>query len=451
MTLIAKEPGAAIPPAAEPPGQPPTPPGGSRGQVARLLAAIAIIAVVFIAAGQGDLLLFIVAIIVIVMLHELGHFATAKWAGMKVTEYFVGFGPRLWSVRRGETEYGIKAIPAGGYVRITGFTVLEDVAVEDEPRTYRQQAFWKRIIVASAGSAMHFVIAFVLALIIVFSFGAPSNNVQIGAVDHWAGFARTPAQAAGLQAGDVVVSVNGRALNGVDTLTRAITHSVGKPVILGVQRGGSVRDVSVTPHDGRGVALAGPPGRRQILDPANAKTPKGYIGVQLGSATASPNPWQAVSNAASNVGSATTGEFSAIAHVFAPSGVSSIYHQVTNSAVAAHDAANPATSNRPSSIIGIGNLSIQAAHQGIETLLELLIFVNIAFALINMLPLLPFDGGHVAVAAYEWIRTKKGRPFYRADITKLFPFLAPFLAFLLLFTVAVVYLDIAHPITNAFP
>jgi membrane-associated protease RseP (regulator of RpoE activity) len=75
---------------------------------------------------------------------------------MKVTEYFVGFGPRLWSVRRGETEYGVKAIPAGGYVRITGFTVLEDVAAEDEPRAYRQQPFWKRIIVGSAGSAMHF-------------------------------------------------------------------------------------------------------------------------------------------------------------------------------------------------------------------------------------------------------------------------------------------------------
>ena len=99
----------------------------------------------------------------IVMLHELGHFATAKWAGMKVTEYFVGFGPRLWSVRRGETEYGVKAIPAGGLREDPGFTNLEEIDPEDEPRTYRQQPFHKRIIVASAGSVMHFLIAFVLA------------------------------------------------------------------------------------------------------------------------------------------------------------------------------------------------------------------------------------------------------------------------------------------------
>ena len=139
---------------------------------------MALIAAIFVVAGLGDLLLFIFVLIVIVMLHELGHFATAQWSGMKVTEYFVRFGPRLWSVRRGETEYGVKAIPAGGYVRITGFTVLEDVAAEDEPRAYRQQPFWKRIIVGSAGSAMHFIIAFVLALISVFAFGVASNNVR---------------------------------------------------------------------------------------------------------------------------------------------------------------------------------------------------------------------------------------------------------------------------------
>ena len=222
-------------PESPPPPTPPAPvPQSSSGQIARLLVGLALITAIFLVAGLGDLLLFIVILVVIVMLHELGHFLTAKWSGMKVTEFFVGFGPRLWSVRRGEIEYGVKAIPAGGYVRITGFTVLEDVAAEDEPRTYRQQPFWKRILVGSAGSAMHFIIAFVLALIVVFSFGVPSNNVAVTSLDHWTGVAHTPAQLAGLKAGETIVSVNGKPLTSFDSFGKIIGRSVGKPVTLGV-------------------------------------------------------------------------------------------------------------------------------------------------------------------------------------------------------------------------
>src|SRR5579862_7587095 len=245
MTLIEKQPGEASSVAEPPERVPPPAPAaesGNSGQVARLLIALALITAIFLIAGLGDVLLFIVIVIVIVMLHELGHFVTAKWAGMKVTEYFVGFGPRLWSVRRGETEYGVKAIPAGGYVRITGFTVLEDVASEDEPRAYRQQPFYKRIIVGSAGSVMHFIIAFVLALISVFAFGVATNNVEINSLEHWTGVAQTPAQAAGLRAGDTIVSVNGQDLHSPTTIHDVITSSVGKPVTLGIERDGHVVD-----------------------------------------------------------------------------------------------------------------------------------------------------------------------------------------------------------------
>ncbi len=445
MTLIAKESGAEPPAPAAPVGAGDTPPPSDReansGQVVRLLVALVLLTALFLAAGLGDLLLFIVILAAIVMLHELGHFATAKWSGMKVTEYFVGFGPRLWSVRRGETEYGVKAIPAGGYVRITGFTVLEDVAAEDEPRAYRQQAFWKRIVVGSAGSAMHFLIAFVLALISVLAFGMATNNVQVQALEHWNGVAQTPAQQAGLRPGDVIVSVDGRSLAGATTLHDVLTHSVGTPVTLGVERDGRLRDIVVTPKDGRGVYSG-----QAELAPTSDKRPQGFIGIFEESALSPVSPVRAFGDAAVALGQATTGEFSALVHVFSPSGVSSIYHQVTNSHVAAQAADNPTTSERPSSIIGVGNLGVQALHQGIQTLLALLIVINIAFGLINMLPLMPFDGGHVAVAAYEWIRTKKGQAYYRADITKLFPFLAPFLAFLVLFAVSLVFLDITHPI-----
>jgi len=450
MTLIAKEPGAASSAVTPPPEEAVPPPsaseGGNASQVGRLLIAVGLITAIFLVAGLGDVLLFIAIVIVIVMLHELGHFVTAKWAGMKVTEYFVGFGPRLWSVRRGETEYGVKAIPAGGYVRITGFTVLEDVATEDEPRTYRQQPFWKRIIVGSAGSAMHFVIAFVLALISVLAFGVATNNVSINALEHWNGVAQTPAQQAGLQAGDTIVSVNGHSLRNVNTIHNVITHSAGVPVTLGVERNGHVRNVVVTPLDGRGVKSG-----NVVLAPTSDKNPQGYIGISEGPATASVNPLRAIGNAGSNLGEATSAEFSALIHVFSPSGISSLYHQVTNSHAASQAADHPGTSERPVSLIGAGNIGVQALHQGVESLLALLIVINIAFALLNMLPIMPFDGGHVAVAAYEWIRTKKGQPYYQADITKLFPYLAPLLAFLAIFAISVVFLDISHPIQNAFP
>ena len=105
--------------------------------------------------------IFLVALLFSVMLHETGHFVTAKKFGMKVTRYFVGFGPTLWSTRRGETEYGIKALPFGGFVKIIGMHSLDDVEdPADEPRSFRRQPAWQRIVVLCAGSFMHFVLAF---------------------------------------------------------------------------------------------------------------------------------------------------------------------------------------------------------------------------------------------------------------------------------------------------
>ncbi len=170
------------------PGPPPTPgspaggdaAAGSRGwALVRLVVAMAAVVAVFLAAGLSALLVVIVAIIVMVMVHELGHFATAKWSRMKVTEYFVGFGPRLWSIRRGETEYGVKAIPAGGYVKIPGMSNLEEIDPADEAGTYRQQPFHKRIIVASAGSFMHFVMALLLAYAALLFFGNPTSAEHV--------------------------------------------------------------------------------------------------------------------------------------------------------------------------------------------------------------------------------------------------------------------------------
>ena len=127
--------------------------------------------------------IFVVALLFSVMLHETGHFVTAKKFGMKVTQYFVGFGTTLWSTRRGETEYGIKALPLGGFVKITGMTSMDEVDPADEPRSFRRHPAWQRLVVLFAGSFMHFVLAFVLLFLLAAVIGLDNNNTtQLGPV-----------------------------------------------------------------------------------------------------------------------------------------------------------------------------------------------------------------------------------------------------------------------------
>jgi membrane-associated protease RseP (regulator of RpoE activity) len=289
---------------------------------------------------------------------------------------------------------------------------------------------------------VHFIIAFVLALIIAFSYGVASNNVQVSSIDHWNGVAQTPAQAAGLQPGDTIVSVNGHRLSSPNTFTNAVHDSKGRPVSFTYLRDGQTHAATVTPRLGQGISVAG--GIK--LNPHDD-----YIGVVLTGATQSVNPLSAVKVAADNLGSATREEVDGVIKTFSPSGLRSVVHQVTNSKAATQAADNPDTATRPVSLVGIAGLGVQAQKAGLEDLLELLILINIIFGLLNMLPMLPLDGGHVAVAAYEWIRTKKGQAYYRADITKLFPVVFVFLAFLSIFVLSGVFLDLTHPVKNVFP
>jgi membrane-associated protease RseP (regulator of RpoE activity) len=407
---------------------------GSAASVVKLLVGLALITALFLLLGWGALLLFIVILIAIVMLHELGHFATAKWAGMKVTEYFVGFGPRLWSIRRGETEYGVKAIPAGGYVRITGFTATEEVPEEDEQRAYRQQPFYQRIVVASAGSVMHLLIAFVLAIIVVFTFGQATNNYKVAALEHWPG-KTTPAALAGLKAGDVIVSIDGKTFSNPNTMTDIIKGSSGKQLTLGVERDGRLIQLEATPASGKGIVVNGTP----LAD-------RGYLGVSISTAVSSVSGLRAPGAAISTMWSVADQEAHGIGQIFSPSGLSSLGHQLTNSQYAQKVANNPGEAPRPESIIGIAHLGAQAEQSNVESVLLLLIAINIVFGILNMLPMIPLDGGHVAIAAYEWIRTKRGQPYYRADITKLFPVAAVFIGILAFVSLSAMYLDITHPV-----
>jgi membrane-associated protease RseP (regulator of RpoE activity) len=429
MTLIDQ---AAPPPQKS--AEPTPEPQGSVASVVKLLVGLALITALFLLLGWGALLLFIVILIAIVMLHELGHFATAKWAGMKVTEYFVGFGPRLWSIRRGETEYGVKAIPAGGYVRITGFTATEEVPEEDEQRAYRQQPFYQRIVVASAGSVMHLLIAFVLAIIVVFTFGQPTNNYKVAALEHWPG-RTTPAALAGLKAGDTIVSIDGKTFSNPNAMTDIIKRSTGRQLTLGVQRDGRLIQLEATPESGNGIVVNG----SKLAD-------RGYLGVNISTAVSSVSALQAPGAAVSTMWSVTSQEAHGIGQIFAPSGLSSLWHQLSNSHYAQKVANNPGEAPRPESIIGIAHIGAQAEQSNVESVLLLLIAINIVFGILNMLPMIPLDGGHVAIAAYEWIRTRRGQPYYRADITKLFPVAAVFIGILAFVSLSAMYLDITHPV-----
>ena len=415
----------------------------------RLALGIVIIAGLFLLSGLGNLLLVISVLIAMVMLHELGHLATAKWTGMTATEFFVGFGPRLWSIRRGETEYGVKAIPAGGYVRIIGMSSLEEIEPADEPRAYRNQAFSKRIVVASAGSAMHFLLAFVLAFIALTFIGRPNASVvTVSSYLSIDGTAQTPAQTAGLKPGDRLVSVNGTKVTSPQALSKVVHSSAGVPVNVTVQRKGATKTFVVTPVDGRTVTMQGNP-------LVNRNGPAvGYLGVSLGEGTAPVHPLAAVPQSLGIVRTVTAAAFAGIGHIFSPSGLSNyaqqVIHPQSSSQGSGSSAQAPASQSRPESIIGAVRTATQGADQGTLTLLEVLISINIFIGLINMLPMLPLDGGHVVIAAYEWIRTRKGKPRYQADVAKMMPVVYAFVGFLLLLVSTSVYLDLTHPIANPF-
>ena len=192
------------------------------------------------------MLIVIAALILMVMVHELGHFMAAKLSKMKVTEYFFGFGPKLWSIRRGETEYGVKAIPAGGYVRIIGMTTAEELDPSDEPRSYRQGTFPRRLLVGVAGSAMHFVMALLLCYGLLIFIGVPTaTNAEIASVRSFSNVT-APAQLAGLKAGDVLVAIDGRHYAPLK-FVNAIKDSANIPITVTVRRNHRLVTLKMTP------------------------------------------------------------------------------------------------------------------------------------------------------------------------------------------------------------
>jgi membrane-associated protease RseP (regulator of RpoE activity) len=350
------------------------------------------------------------------MLHELGHFWTARKSGMKATQFFLGFGPRVWSTHRNGVEYGLRAIPLGGFVKIIGMSNVDEVAPEDEPFTYRQGTYARRMWVITAGSVMHAIIAIVLITAVYATAGnfAESGEVTIRAVS-----AGTPAADAGLQAGDVVSAVDGV----------AVTRGDDFRAILGATTPGTPVEFSVD-RDGQQLALTAVLGQSPLAADGEVR---GYLGVNSSSDARVRMPlgtalWQGPKDLVVGVGKTTV----AIAKVINPV-------TVWGHLVGSNDDPN----TRPGTIVGATSISSDVGEQdGWAGILVFLAGVNLAVGVFNMFPLLPLDGGHAAIATYERLRSRKGKRYY-ADINKLMPVAAACVALLAFMFLTGLYLDIA--------
>ncbi|MXW58598.1 MAG: PDZ domain-containing protein [Acidimicrobiia bacterium] len=422
-------------------GQPPATPLGnlraSREGWGGLMLVVGLLALVQVFWGL-PMLIVVLAVIGMIFLHEMGHFVAARAAGMSVTEFFLGFGPRLWSVRRGETVYGIKAIPAGAYVRIIGMNNLEEVPPADEHRTYRSKPYWRRMSVAVAGSTVHFL----LALVLIFSFLViGGKHEDVPSPDWTVNFVApgSPAEGAGLLPGDRIVSVDDSPVATMSEMV-AVLPEPGTPVSLGVDRGGEelVRTLTLSTHP----------------DDSN----KGFIGISSASAWSRHQVevgyFEAVPETLDEFGFLVKESVFGIGRFFSPSGLSEFFRDVadepaqqgTAPAGGGFTTAVPADDgDRVVSIFGALKIGADLTENGYGNLLLFLALLNVFIGVFNMIPLLPFDGGHVVIATYERLRSWRGRR-YSADVSKMVPVAYAVILILAFVFIGSVYLDFTDPV-----
>jgi membrane-associated protease RseP (regulator of RpoE activity) len=361
---------------------------------------------------------FVLGLLLSVFLHEVGHFSTARLTGMKVTQFFMGFGPRVWSRTKGEVEYGVRALPLGAFVRIIGMNNVDEVDPADESRAYRSQTFPRRLLVITAGSLMHMVIAFILFLG-VYASGGRQQNTGISTVRGLAE-SSSPASSAGIVVGDTLVSIGGIVVTDYNSVSTAIqSFSAGESISVVFEHDGvrQTRDVVLVQHPSI-------PGRA-------------YFGVMA-------DDWgwknlgviESVGQSVVDIGTTITDSVKGVVVALNP--MNSIRH-LTKSPEATLE-------TRPTTVVGISDFSGTVGRSdGLKGVLALLASINVFVGVFNMFPLLPFDGGHAAIAIYERVRSRKGR-LYKADINKMVPLATLVVGLLSLLLLTGLYLDITQPL-----
>ena len=388
---------------------------------------------------------FVVALLLSVMIHEAGHYLTAKRFGMKVTEFFVGFGQKIWSTQRGETEFGVKAIPAGGYCRIAGMTPREELSEADADRAFVKAGVTQRLIVLGAGSFLHFVIGFMLLLALFSAIGVTSLTNQVERVSDCIPQTATevcsskstpsPAKNAGILAGDQIISINGVEYTEWAQAVRVIRSSAGKQLDITVNRNGGLIDILVTPAfrdlDGEKIGVLG-------------------LVNKVGTVTYAPIP--AVIKAGSFTFEILQNSLTAL--ISLPSKIPDLINQTFG-----NEERDP---EGLVGVVGVARVSGETAEtkaltgrEKIATFVLIIASLNLFVGMFNLLPLLPLDGGHMAVAIADGVRNTRAKakglakpaPF---DVERLTPI--TMVVFILMASLSLLLLtaDILNPVRLNF-
>ncbi|WP_103530211.1 RIP metalloprotease [Streptomyces sp. SM11] len=418
---------------------------------------------------------FVVGLLFSIAWHELGHLSTAKMFGIRVPQYMVGFGPTLWSRKKGDTEYGIKAIPAGGYIRMIGMfppgadgrlearstspwrgmiedarsAAYEELEPGDEKRLFYTRKPWKRVIVMFAGPFMNLILAVAIFMGVAMTFGFQTQTTEVAGVQQCVisqsdkretcedGDPVSPAKAAGLQEGDKIVAFAGKPVDDWATLSDRIRGTIG-PATVVVERDGKevtlnavLRENAVAKKDGNGEVVP------------NEFIKAGYLGfaarteiVPLSFGDSFVRMGDMIENGVDSI-------------IALPSKIPALWDAAFSDGERADDS--------PVGVVGaariggeVMNLDIPAQNQ-VAMMLFLLAGFNLSLFLFNMLPLLPLDGGHIAGALWESLRRNLAKVFRRPDpgpfdVARLMPVAYVVAGLFICFTLLVLVADIVNPV-----
>ncbi|MFM9141435.1 MAG: M50 family metallopeptidase [Actinomycetota bacterium] len=389
--------------------------------------------------GLIGVLAFVFALLFSIMVHEYGHYITAKRYGMRVTEFFLGFGKRIWSTQRGETEFGIKAIPAGGYCKISGMSVRDEMPADMAHRAFYKARTREKLIVLGSGSVLHFILGFIFLFILFTGVGVvkslPTIQEVLPCVPAKTECAPndpiSPAKKAGLQPGDEVIGINGERDLEWSEISLVLRASAGKPISLLILRDGTVVNVDL-------VAAT------RTVDGEE----RGFIGIINKYGLVRENPISAISSSAEATVQLFVGSIKAL--IGLPQQIPNLIRQTF--------LGEERSSDGLVGIVGVARATGETASSSnltmgekIATFLLIIASLNIFVGIFNLIPILPLDGGHIAVALYEGAR----RQIYRirgrsepgkVDIEKLTPITVIVLIALIFLTALLLIADIFNPI-----